>query len=103
MMSVGLAGLTEGISRCARGWHLIVALATFRRKNDIPRGAQRSGDYVVEERQAAAAAAGQGPVVVPLLLCHRTGRAGYEKCRRDFAKLIWQLASPKWNFDDASS
>jgi pimeloyl-ACP methyl ester carboxylesterase len=29
------------------------------------------------------------------------GRAGYEKYRRDFAKLIWQLASPKWNFDDA--
>src|SRR5262249_53902037 len=29
------------------------------------------------------------------------GRAGYEKYTRDFAKLIWQLASPKWNFDDA--
>ena len=29
------------------------------------------------------------------------GRAGYDKYRRDFAKLIWQLASPKWNFDDA--
>ena len=29
------------------------------------------------------------------------GRAGYEKYRRDFAKLIWQLASPKWNFDNA--
>jgi len=29
------------------------------------------------------------------------GRAGYEKNRRDFAKLIWQLASPKWNFSDA--
>jgi pimeloyl-ACP methyl ester carboxylesterase len=28
------------------------------------------------------------------------GRAGYEKYRRDFSKLIWQLASPKWNFDD---
>jgi pimeloyl-ACP methyl ester carboxylesterase len=28
------------------------------------------------------------------------GRAGYEKYRRDFAKLIWQIASPKWNFDD---
>src|SRR5256886_11471656 len=24
------------------------------------------------------------------------GRAGYEKYRHDFAKLIWQLASPKW-------
>jgi len=30
------------------------------------------------------------------------GRAGYDKYRHDFAKLIWQLASPKWNFDDAS-
>ena len=24
------------------------------------------------------------------------GRAGYDKYRHDFAKLIWQLASPKW-------
>ncbi len=30
------------------------------------------------------------------------GRIGYEKYRHDFAKLIWQLASPKWNFDDAT-
>jgi len=30
------------------------------------------------------------------------GRAGYDKYRRDFSKLIWQLASPKWNFDDAT-
>jgi pimeloyl-ACP methyl ester carboxylesterase len=30
------------------------------------------------------------------------GRAGYDKYRRDFAKLIWQLASPKWHFDDAT-
>jgi pimeloyl-ACP methyl ester carboxylesterase len=30
------------------------------------------------------------------------GRAGYDKYRRDFARLIWQLASPKWNFDDAT-
>jgi pimeloyl-ACP methyl ester carboxylesterase len=30
------------------------------------------------------------------------GRAGYEKYRREFAKLIWQLASPKWQFDDAT-
>ena len=30
------------------------------------------------------------------------GRAGYEKYRHDFAKLIWQLASPKWNFTDAA-
>lgn len=30
------------------------------------------------------------------------GQAGYEKYRRDFAKLIWQTASPKWEFDDAT-
>jgi pimeloyl-ACP methyl ester carboxylesterase len=30
------------------------------------------------------------------------GRAGYEQYRHDFSKLIWQLASPKWNFDDAT-
>jgi pimeloyl-ACP methyl ester carboxylesterase len=30
------------------------------------------------------------------------GRDGYDKYRHDFAKLIWQLASPKWNFDDAA-
>nr|WP_246706444.1 alpha/beta fold hydrolase [Rhizobium laguerreae] len=29
------------------------------------------------------------------------GRAGYEANRQDFAKLIWQIASPKWDFDDA--
>jgi pimeloyl-ACP methyl ester carboxylesterase len=30
------------------------------------------------------------------------GRVGYEKYRRDFARLIWELASPKWTFDDAT-
>ena len=30
------------------------------------------------------------------------GRAGYDKYRRDFSKLIWQIASPKWEFDDAT-
>src|ERR1700723_696287 len=30
------------------------------------------------------------------------GRDGYDKYRRDFAKLIWQIASPKSNFDDAT-
>jgi pimeloyl-ACP methyl ester carboxylesterase len=29
------------------------------------------------------------------------GRIGYDKYRRDFAKLIWQTASPKWDFSDA--
>ena len=30
------------------------------------------------------------------------GRAGYEKSRRDFARLIWKTASPKWGFDEAT-
>jgi pimeloyl-ACP methyl ester carboxylesterase len=30
------------------------------------------------------------------------GRVGYDKYRHEFSKLIWQLASPKWNFDDAT-
>jgi pimeloyl-ACP methyl ester carboxylesterase len=30
------------------------------------------------------------------------GRIGYDKYRRDFTKLIWQIASPKWAFDDAT-
>ncbi len=30
------------------------------------------------------------------------GRAGYDKYRHDFSKLIWQIASPKWDFDDAT-
>jgi pimeloyl-ACP methyl ester carboxylesterase len=30
------------------------------------------------------------------------GRAGYEQYRREFARLIWRTASPKWNFDDAT-
>ena len=30
------------------------------------------------------------------------GREGYDKYRRDFARLIWQLASPQWTFDDAT-
>jgi len=28
------------------------------------------------------------------------GRLGYQKNTREFNRLIWQLASPKWNFDD---
>jgi pimeloyl-ACP methyl ester carboxylesterase len=30
------------------------------------------------------------------------GRAGYARYRNDFAKLIWQTASPTWDFDDAT-
>jgi pimeloyl-ACP methyl ester carboxylesterase len=30
------------------------------------------------------------------------GRTGYEKYREEFSKLIWKIASPKWEFDDAT-
>jgi pimeloyl-ACP methyl ester carboxylesterase len=30
------------------------------------------------------------------------GRMGYAENRHDFNKLIWKIASPKWNFDDAT-
>jgi pimeloyl-ACP methyl ester carboxylesterase len=30
------------------------------------------------------------------------GRAGYDTNRHDFNKLIWRLASPKWEFDDST-
>ena len=29
------------------------------------------------------------------------GRAGYERYRNDFARLIWEIASPRWDFDKA--
>jgi pimeloyl-ACP methyl ester carboxylesterase len=30
------------------------------------------------------------------------GRAGYDKYRREFSKLIWRIASPRWDFDEAT-
>jgi pimeloyl-ACP methyl ester carboxylesterase len=30
------------------------------------------------------------------------GRSGYEKYRREFNRLIWELASPQWALDDAT-
>jgi pimeloyl-ACP methyl ester carboxylesterase len=30
------------------------------------------------------------------------GRVGYEKYTREFARLIWRTASPRWDFDDAT-
>lgn len=30
------------------------------------------------------------------------GKLGYEQYRHDFNKLIWQIASPKWDFDEAT-
>ena len=41
-------------------------------------------------------------MVVPILFCHRARPSGHEKYTNDFAKLIWQIASPKWKFDNAT-
>jgi len=30
------------------------------------------------------------------------GRAGYDRYRREFSKLIWRTASPNWDFDDVT-
>ncbi|CAM5388722.1 alpha/beta fold hydrolase [Leifsonia shinshuensis] len=30
------------------------------------------------------------------------GRAGYDRYREDFARLIWETASPQWRFDEAT-
>ena len=61
--------------------------------------------YLISSQQA-----GQVPLPPPAELqwwyqyyfATERGRAGYERYRRDFAKLIWQIASPKWNFDEAT-
>ena len=53
--------------------------------------------------QDAVAASRRVRVVVPVLLRHGTrARQATSKYRRDFNKLIWQQASPKWTFDDAT-
>jgi pimeloyl-ACP methyl ester carboxylesterase len=41
-------------------------------------------------------------MVVPVLLRHRTGKLGYSENRHEFNKLIWKIASPNWDFDDAT-
>jgi hypothetical protein len=35
-------------------------------------------------------------------ISQQSGGAGYEKYKHDFNKLIWKLASPQWQFDDAT-
>jgi pimeloyl-ACP methyl ester carboxylesterase len=55
-------------------------------------------------------AAGQAPLPPPAELswwyqfyfATERGRAGYRQYRREFARLIWHTASPKWDFDDAT-
>ena len=92
-----LAGFDWG----ARTANIIAALWPERCKAHGVR--ERLSDRQPGSRQDAVAAQGRAPMVVPVLFRHRTrpGRAT-TRYRHDFAKLIWQLASPKWNFDDAT-
>jgi pimeloyl-ACP methyl ester carboxylesterase len=54
--------------------------------------------------------AGEAPLLPPAELswwyqfyfATERGRAGYDKYRREFARLIWHTASPQWSFDDAT-
>ncbi len=41
-------------------------------------------------------------MVVSILLRDRAWPRGLRQYRREFSKLIWQLASPQWQFDDAT-
>jgi pimeloyl-ACP methyl ester carboxylesterase len=34
--------------------------------------------------------------------CTERGRLGYRRHTHEFAKLVWRLASPTWDFDDAT-
>lgn len=61
--------------------------------------------YDVEDREAGKAPLrplDEKPWWYEFYFTTERGRAGYDKYRRDFARLIWQLASPKWSFDDAT-
>ncbi|MEI9986312.1 MAG: alpha/beta hydrolase [Aliidongia sp.] len=54
------------------------------------------------QRAAAAATRRNWPGGISFTFATERGRLGYDKYRHDFAKLIWQTASPKWHFDDAT-
>ena len=61
--------------------------------------------YLIASQAANAAPlppAGEYPWWYMYYFATERGRAGYEKYRREFSKLIWRLASPKWAFDDAT-
>ena len=64
---------------------------------------QRLSDRQPGSRQDAAAAKGRAAMVVSISISPPNAAApATTTYRHDFAKLIWQLASPKWNFDDAT-
>ncbi|EPE96366.1 dehalogenase/hydrolase [Rhizobium grahamii CCGE 502] len=66
---------------------------------------KRSGDRVKTNRRDAVSLAPLPPPAelqwwYQFYFATDRGREGYEKYTSDFAKLIWQLASPHWKFDD---
>jgi pimeloyl-ACP methyl ester carboxylesterase len=91
-----LAGFDWG----ARSANIIAALFPERCK-----GLVSVSGYLIGSQQA-----GKVPLPPPAELqwwyqfyfATERGRDGYEKYRHDFARLIWQFASPKWDFDEAT-
>ena len=66
------------------------------------RRARRSTAYRRHRRQQRVGREAEPAVSAAIRKGASRGRAGYEKYRREFAKLIWQIASPKWQFDEAT-
>jgi pimeloyl-ACP methyl ester carboxylesterase len=98
-LKIGRA-ILGGFDWGARAADIIAALWPDRCK-----GLVSVSGYLIGSQQA-----GQVPLPPPAELqwwyqyyfATERGRAGYDKYRRDFAKLIWQLASPHWDFDNAT-
>jgi len=63
---------------------------------------ERLSDRQPESRPDSAAAKAELEWWYQYYFATERGRAGYEKYRHDFAKLIWQIASPRWDFDDTT-
>ena len=63
---------------------------------------QRLPDRKSRGQRAAAAAACRAAWWYQYYFATERGRAGYEQYRNEFARLIWQTASPHWEFDDAT-
>jgi pimeloyl-ACP methyl ester carboxylesterase len=77
---------------------------------DTPSGALKQVDAGLLSVGYAEAGPAKAPLPPPAELtwwyqfyfATERGRAGYDQYRREFARLIWHTASPKWNFGDAT-
>ena len=82
---------------------MITAWARFRLGRWIARpSATRPASLIVSERVGCGAIPSATVSIGASASRAMTPTSIMSKYRRDFAKLIWQLASPKWNFDDAT-